>query len=143
MLFAGDMVEYGATPYCGDAHFAGWPTTLATVKALGPDMKALGPEQILPGRGRSLMTRIEVEEAVEGTVGFTQALFARVKHGVASRQTLKHIYDDAMAELRSTFNVTRAWDEANLDGRARPGNVARTGKRQTDAVRGCLTDVPM
>ena len=25
VLFAGDCVEYGATPYCGDAHFADWP----------------------------------------------------------------------------------------------------------------------
>ena len=28
VLFAGDLVEYGATPYCGDAHFADWPGTL-------------------------------------------------------------------------------------------------------------------
>ena len=25
VLFAGDTVEFGATPYCGDAHFADWP----------------------------------------------------------------------------------------------------------------------
>ena len=117
VLFAGDTVEYGATPYCGDAHFADWPSTLAAVRALGP-------ERMVPGRGRSLMSRTDVEEAIEGTIGFTQDLFARAKHGVASRQTLKQIYDDAMAALRPTyghwvifehcmpFNVTRAWDEA-------------------------------
>ena len=27
VIFAGDLVEYGATPYCGDAHFSDWPTT--------------------------------------------------------------------------------------------------------------------
>ena len=29
VLFAGDTVEFGATPYCGDAHFADWPATIA------------------------------------------------------------------------------------------------------------------
>ena len=28
VLFSGDLVEYGATPYCGDAHFTDWPGTL-------------------------------------------------------------------------------------------------------------------
>ncbi len=32
VLFAGDTVEFGATPYCGDAHFADWPGTLAAVR---------------------------------------------------------------------------------------------------------------
>ncbi len=27
-LFSGDLVEYGATPYCGDAHYKDWPETL-------------------------------------------------------------------------------------------------------------------
>ena len=27
VLFAGDTVEFGATPYCGDAHFTDWPET--------------------------------------------------------------------------------------------------------------------
>ena len=25
MLFAGDLVEYGATPYAGDAYYSDWP----------------------------------------------------------------------------------------------------------------------
>ncbi|MDA4541944.1 hypothetical protein NY997_13090, partial [Escherichia coli] len=28
ILFAGDLVEYQSTPYCGDAYFRDWPTTL-------------------------------------------------------------------------------------------------------------------
>ena len=35
VLFAGDLVEYGATPYCGDAHFGDWPGTLDRLAALG------------------------------------------------------------------------------------------------------------
>ena len=28
ILFAGDLVEYQSTPYCGDAYFRDWPSTL-------------------------------------------------------------------------------------------------------------------
>jgi glyoxylase-like metal-dependent hydrolase (beta-lactamase superfamily II) len=117
VLFSGDTVEYGATPYCGDAHFTDWPATLAAVKALGAD-------KLVPGRGRSLTSRAECEEGIEGTASFTADLFARVKQGVAKGWELKQIYDDAVGALRPTygkwvifdhcmpFNVTRAWDEA-------------------------------
>lgn len=117
VLFAGDTVEYGATPYCGDAHFADWPTTLAAVQALGA-------ERMVPGRGRSLMSRAEVEEAIAGTAAFTSDLFAIVRRGVARGAPLKEVYDEAMAALRPRygswvifehcmpFNVSRAYDEA-------------------------------
>ena len=117
VLFSGDVVEFGATPYCGDAHFADWPTTLAAVQALGA-------EALVPGRGRSLMNRQECEEAIEGTRSFTSDLFAIVKRASAGGAPLKAVYDQAMAEMRPKygqwvifehcmpFNVTRAWDEA-------------------------------
>lgn len=117
VLFSGDTVEYGATPYCGDAHFTDWPATLATVRALGA-------ECLVPGRGRSLIGREEVEEGIAGTAGFTADLFARVKSGVAREMTLKQIYDDTVGALRPKygnwvifdhcmpFNVSRAYDEA-------------------------------
>src|SRR5215207_7529156 len=60
VCFAGDTVEFGATPYCGDAHFTDWPSTLAAVKAFEA-------ERLVPGRGRSLIGRSEVNEAIEGT----------------------------------------------------------------------------
>ncbi len=117
VLFSGDVVEYGATPYCGDAHFADWPTTLAAVRDLGA-------EALVPGRGRSLMNRAECEEAIEGTRAFTSDLFAIVKRASAGGAPLKDVYDQAMAEMRPSygkwvifehcmpFNVIRAWDEA-------------------------------
>src|SRR5690242_12867768 len=37
VLFSGDLVEYGATPYCGDAYFTHWPTTLDALTALKPE----------------------------------------------------------------------------------------------------------
>ena len=117
VLFSGDVVEFGATPYCGDAHFADWPATLAAVQALGA-------EALVPGRGRSLMNRQECNDAIEGTRAFTSDLFAIVKRASAGNAPLKAVYNQAMAEMRPKyghwvifehcmpFNVTRAWDEA-------------------------------
>ncbi|NGM21152.1 MBL fold metallo-hydrolase [Roseomonas stagni] len=117
VLFAGDTVEFGATPYCGDAHFADWSRTLDAVAELGA-------ERMVPGRGRALMTKGDVREAIEGTRSFTTDLFTRVKEGVAKGWGLKEIYDDTMGFMRPKygswvifehcmpFNVTRAFDEA-------------------------------
>jgi glyoxylase-like metal-dependent hydrolase (beta-lactamase superfamily II) len=35
-LFSGDLVEYGATPYTGDAYLRDWPKTLDRIRALPP-----------------------------------------------------------------------------------------------------------
>jgi glyoxylase-like metal-dependent hydrolase (beta-lactamase superfamily II) len=117
VLFAGDTVEFGATPYCGDAHFADWPATLDAIRALGP-------ERMVPGRGRALMTRAECEEAIEGTRAVTSDLFAIAKAGAAKGATLKQVYEEAMGAMRPKyghwvifehcmpFNVARAYDEA-------------------------------
>ena len=117
VLFSGDVVEFGATPYCGDAHFTDWPATLAAVQALGA-------EALVPGRGRSLMTRHECEEAIGGTRAFTSDLFAIVKRASAGGAGLRDVYAQAMQAMRPKygkwvifehcmpFNVTRAWDEA-------------------------------
>jgi glyoxylase-like metal-dependent hydrolase (beta-lactamase superfamily II) len=117
VLFAGDTVEFGATPYCGDAHFTDWPATLAAVRALGA-------EKLVPGRGRSLLNKTEVEEGIAGTIAFTSDLFAIAKAGVAKGATLTQVYDEAMAAMRPKyghwvifehcmpFDVSRAYDEA-------------------------------
>ncbi len=118
VLFSGDVVEFGATPYCGDAHFTDWPATLEAVRALGA-------ERLVPGRGRALMNRQECEEAIEGTRAFTSDLFAIVRKASADGAELKAVYDAAMSEMRPKygqwvifehcmpFNVTRAYDEAH------------------------------
>jgi glyoxylase-like metal-dependent hydrolase (beta-lactamase superfamily II) len=117
VLFAGDTVEFGATPYCGDAHFADWPGTLAAIKALGA-------EALVPGRGRSLIGQRDINEGIEGTSNFTADLFAIAKAGVARGASLKEVYDEAMAAMRPKyghwvifehcmpFDVSRAYDEA-------------------------------
>ena len=117
VCFAGDTVEFGATPYCGDAHFTDWPSTLAAVRALGA-------EKLVPGRGRSLVNKAEIEEGLAGTASFTADLFAIARAGVAKGATMKQVYDDAMSAMRPKygkwvifdhcmpFNVSRAYDEA-------------------------------
>ncbi|MGH7050608.1 MAG: MBL fold metallo-hydrolase [Acetobacteraceae bacterium] len=117
VLFAGDTVEYGATPYCGDAHFTDWPATLGAVLALGA-------EKMVPGRGRSLTDRTKVEEGIAETAAFTSELFALVKKGVQRHAPLNELYQEAMAEMRPRyghwvifehcmpFDVSRAYDEA-------------------------------
>jgi glyoxylase-like metal-dependent hydrolase (beta-lactamase superfamily II) len=117
VLFSGDCVEFGATPYCGDAHFADWPGTLAGIQALEP-------ERLVPGRGRSLLSAPEVREGIEGTRAFTSDLFGIARRAVAAGKDLHATYQDAMAEMRPKyghwvifehcmpFDVSRAYDEA-------------------------------
>ena len=53
MLFSGDLVEFDATPYAGDAYFKDWPQTLDNVAALKP-------VALVPGRGAALTTPEQV-----------------------------------------------------------------------------------
>lgn len=117
VLFAGDTVEFGATPYCGDAHFADWPATLDRIRALQP-------ERLVPGRGRSLMSPQEIEEGLAGTASFTADLFAIAQKSVASNEDLAACYRTALETMRPKyghwvifdhcmpFDVSRAYDEA-------------------------------
>ena len=117
VLFAGDTVEYGATPYCGDAHFTDWPETIRK-------LKELGAEKMVPGRGPALMSAGAVIEALDGTAEFTATLFGLVKTGVAKGQKLHEIYHNTVHAMRlrfgnwvifehcMPFNVSRAFDEA-------------------------------
>lgn len=141
VLFAGDTVEFGATPYCGDAHFTDWPSTLAAIRALGA-------ERLVPGRGRSLIGRAEVDEAIQGTDAFTSDLFAIAKAGVAKSATLKQVYDEAMAALRPKyghwvifehcmpFDVSRAYDEAQGLDRPRIWTAERDQEMWQELERG-------
>ncbi len=117
VCFSGDCVEFGATPYCGDAHFADWPGTLDAIRVLRP-------EKLVPGRGRSLLNAAEVEEAIAGTSSFTSDLFGIACRAVAAGKDLYATYQEAMAQMRPKyghwvifehcmpFDVSRAYDEA-------------------------------
>jgi glyoxylase-like metal-dependent hydrolase (beta-lactamase superfamily II) len=117
VLFAGDTVEFGATPYCGDAHFADWPGTIAK-------LRELGAEKMVPGRGRALLNAREVKEALDGTEAFTSRLFGLARAAVARKQPLGAFYAEAVEKMRPEFghwvifehcmpfNASRAYDEA-------------------------------
>jgi glyoxylase-like metal-dependent hydrolase (beta-lactamase superfamily II) len=117
ILFSGDLVEYGATPYAGDSYLADWPATLDAVAALDPD-------KLVPGRGASLQTRAEVASGLAGTRAFVEDLYCAVEAGVRQGKDLRTVYKETHALLRSKFghwvifdhcmpfDVTRAYDQA-------------------------------
>lgn len=117
VLLSGDLVEYGATPYAGDAYFQDWPATLDAIAALEP-------EKLVPGRGAALKTPREVTDGLAGTRAFVSELYAKVKAGAAAGRDLNAIYKETYAALKPTFgdwvifdhcmpfDVTRAFDEA-------------------------------
>ncbi len=117
ILFSGDLVEYDATPYTGDAYLADWPATLDAIAALAP-------EKLVPGRGASLQAPAQVKAGIEGTRAFVTEMFAAVKRGAAAGRDLRSVYRDAYAALKPKFghwvifdhclpfDVSRAYDEA-------------------------------
>ena len=64
VTFAGDTVEFGATPYCGDAHFTDWPGTIRK-------LRELGAEKMVPGRGRALLNALDTPRANRQLAGYT------------------------------------------------------------------------
>jgi glyoxylase-like metal-dependent hydrolase (beta-lactamase superfamily II) len=116
-LFSGDLVEYGATPYAGDAHYKDWPETLQKLR----DLKALA---LVPGRGDALAGEEAVEGGIAGTQAFLGELYKAVSQSAEAGDSLKQAYDKAMTALQPRygnwvifehcmpFNVSRAYDEA-------------------------------
>ena len=117
ILFSGDLVEFQATPYAGDAYFTDWPQTL-------DKLAAMKPSALVPGRGAALTTPERVQAGLAGTRSFVSDLYASVKAGAAAGKDLRNIYKDTHAALKPKygqwvifdhcmpFDVTRALDEA-------------------------------
>jgi len=116
-LLSGDLVEFDATPYAGDAYFQDWPQTLERVAALQP-------LALLPGRGPALRGQEQGRQGIEGTRAFVSELWASVQAGVAAGRELRAVYEETFARLQPKyghwvifnhclpFDVTRAYDEA-------------------------------
>lgn len=117
VLFAGDLVEYGATPYCGDAQLKNWAATLQ-------GLAALKPKALVPGRGEALTNGIECLKAINGTAEYTSMLYNQALMSVTAGEDLKACYDRLMKTMSPKFghwvifehcmpfNVKRAYDEA-------------------------------
>ena len=116
-LLSGDLVEFDATPYAGDAYFQDWPQTLANIAALQP-------QALVPGRGPALVGAAQVDKGLQVTREFVSDLYASVKEGAAAGQDLKAVYRATYDRLKPKyggwvifdhcmpFDVTRAYDEA-------------------------------
>jgi glyoxylase-like metal-dependent hydrolase (beta-lactamase superfamily II) len=99
-LLSGDLVEFDATPYAGDAYFSDWPKTLDNIAALN------------------------AKAGLDSTRAFVSDLYASVQAGAAAGKDLKTVYRETHAALKPKygawvifdhcmpFDVTRAYDEA-------------------------------
>lgn len=117
ICFSGDLVEFDAAAYTGDAQLEEWPATLEA-------LRALGAEKLVPGRGPALLNPQQVHAGIDYTKDFVTTLLGSAREAVANSMTLK----EAMAHVRSKmdpkfghvfiyehclpFDVTRAYDEA-------------------------------
>ncbi|UBB15872.1 MBL fold metallo-hydrolase [Comamonas odontotermitis] len=116
-LLSGDLVEFGATPYAGDAYFKDWPRTLE-------NLAALKPKTLVPGRGAALTTPEDVSRGLSETRDFIADVYLSVQKGVAAGKDLNAVYKETYAALRPRyghwvifdhcmpFDVTRCYDEA-------------------------------
>lgn len=118
VLFSGDLVEYGAACYCGDAQLEQWPATLEA-------LRELGAEKLVPGRGPAMFNAAEVNVGLNYTKDFVTTLLEQGREAVAQNLDLK----GAMAHTRKAmdpkfsevfiyehclpFDVSRAFDEAS------------------------------
>jgi glyoxylase-like metal-dependent hydrolase (beta-lactamase superfamily II) len=117
ILFSGDLVEYEATPYTGDAYLTDWPATLDAIAALGA-------HKLVPGRGAALQNPAQVKAGLEGTRAFITQMFDSVKRAATAGKDLRNVYREAYAALKPQFgnwvifdhclpfDVSRAYDEA-------------------------------
>ena len=117
VLFSGDLVEYEAGVYTGDAQLEEWPAALEA-------LRALGAEAIVPGRGEAMKGSADVNKALDYTKRWVETLFKAGKEAAAKDMDLKA----AMAHTRKSmdpvfghvfiyehclpFDVSRAYDEA-------------------------------
>jgi glyoxylase-like metal-dependent hydrolase (beta-lactamase superfamily II) len=117
VLFSGDLVEYEAGVYTGDAHLEAWPHTLEY-------LRSLKPKALVPGRGPALTTAAASDKAIRYTQQFVRGLYACAKQAVKNRRTLKQAYVLARRRMDPKygkypiyehcmpFDVSRAYDEA-------------------------------
>ncbi len=118
VLYSGDLVEYEAGVYTGDAQLEEWPATLQA-------LRALNATAIMPGRGEAMRGAANVNKALDYTQRWVETLYRAGKEAVAAQMDLKA----AMAHTRKSmdpmfghvfiyehclpFDVSRAFDEAS------------------------------
>jgi glyoxylase-like metal-dependent hydrolase (beta-lactamase superfamily II) len=117
VLYSGDLVEYEAGVYTGDAQLEEWPVTLEALR----NLKA---KAIVPGRGEAMKGEANVNKALDYTKRWVETLYRCGQEAASQGMNLK----DAMAHTRKAmdpifghvfiyehclpFDVSRAYDEA-------------------------------
>ena len=116
-LLSGDLVEFDATPYAGDAYFQDWPQTL-------DNLAALKPLALVPGRGPALKGEAQLQKGLQVTRDFIRDVWTHVKAGADAGKDLGAVYKETYAALKPRdghwvifdhcmpFDVTRCYDEA-------------------------------
>ncbi len=117
VLFSGDLVEYRAGVYTGDAHLAEWPATLEA-------LRALNAQAIVPGRGEAMQGSADVNKALDYTKLWVETLYRCGKEAAAAnldlkaamqhtRKSMDPLFGDVFIyEHCLPFDVSRAYDEA-------------------------------
>ncbi|PQA81761.1 MBL fold metallo-hydrolase [Limnohabitans sp. TS-CS-82] len=117
VLFSGDLVEYEAGVYTGDAQLEEWPATLEA-------LKALNAEAIVPGRGEAMKGNADVNKALGYTQRWVETLFRCGKEAAAQGMDLKASMEHTRKSMDPIFghvfiyehclpfDVSRAYDEA-------------------------------
>ena len=135
VLFSGDLVEYEAGIYTGDAQLEEWPATLRR-------LRALKPKALVPGRGPALTTPAQCDKAIRYTQDFvTRAVRQRQARGGRRQDAQAGLRPDPaphgsevrrLPDLRALHPVRRYarlrrgerhQAPAHLDRAARPGDV--------------------
>jgi glyoxylase-like metal-dependent hydrolase (beta-lactamase superfamily II) len=118
ICFSGDLVEYSAGVYTGDAQLEEWPTTLEA-------LRALGAQKLVPGRGPALENAADVNKGIDYTKKWVTDLYNTAKAGVAAGRSLKQVFEDTRKVMDPVFghvfiyehclpfDVSRAFDEAS------------------------------
>ena len=118
ICFSGDLVEYMAGVYTGDAHLEEWPATLER-------LRAMGAEKLVPGRGPAMTTPADCEKAIDYTRKWVTDLYQTARAGVAAGKDLKAVFADTRKVMDPVFggvfiyehclpfDVSRAFDEAS------------------------------
>ncbi|MEZ5652185.1 MAG: MBL fold metallo-hydrolase [Burkholderiaceae bacterium] len=118
ICFSGDLVEYNAGVYTGDAQLEEWPATLEA-------LRGMRPEKLVPGRGPAMTTPADCDKAIDYTKKWVTDLFGTARSGVAAGKDLKAVFADTRKVMDPVFgqvfiyehclpfDVSRAFDEAS------------------------------
>jgi glyoxylase-like metal-dependent hydrolase (beta-lactamase superfamily II) len=117
VLFSGDLVEYEAGVYTGDAQLEEWPATLEA-------LRALGAQALVPGRGEAMKGAADVNKALDYTKRWVETLYRCAKEAAAANMDLKTAMEHTRKSMDPIFghvfiyehclpfDVSRAYDEA-------------------------------